>query len=278
MNLDEWIARPLQRMLKLAPSEHDHAFADGITRGAGNKSSLVMGYRDSVDGRYRGTVRATFTRLNFSLLFLNNPPSIEAYGIGNLHDLLPILADKYGLYIPKTDVINVIFDKWASPQVVKIQAAGTSVLYEGSVDLQVNVKSMALDEVITVLDHDSIVDPLPRSNPKMIYQLRYYGYDFTEFRDEINRYNVGYAYGQGNCAVIDRLNTPEVRAETDGPTFNWYIATSGHCAYLMSCLYRGLTTGYPGANTKYKYVSVWRPGRLDEPEAKGTGVLLLHYD
>lgn len=278
MNLDEWISRPLQRALKLAPNEHDIAFATGLTRGVGDKSSMAMGYRETADGRYRGTVRASFTRINFSLLFKNNPPVIEAFGINNLHDLLPIMAEKYGLYIPTTDVINVIFDKWALPLVVTIQASSTSVLFEGSVDLQVNIKPMALDAIITELDHDAIVDKYPRTNPKMIYQHRYYGFDFTEFRDEILRYNVGYAYGQGVCDVIVRVNSQIVRGETDGPSFEWYLGTTGHCSYLMSCIYRGTTEGYPDANQKYKYVSVWRPGRLNEPEAKGTGVLLLHYD
>lgn len=278
MKLDEWIRRPLQRALKLQPSDYDIPFADNIVRRGDGKSSMVMGYRDTADGRYRGTARISFTRLNFSTLFLNNPPSIEAYGINNLHDLLPIVEEKYGLYIPKTDVQNFVFDKWSLPRTITIQTTPNSALYDGSVELQVNVKPMALDEIITVLDHDGIVDPLPRSNPKMIYQLRYYGFDFTEFRDEILSYNVGYAYGQGSCAVINRLNTALVRAETGGPSFEWYISTTGHCAYLMSCIYRGPTEGYAGANTRYKYVSVWRPGRLNEPEAKGTGVLLLHYD
>lgn len=279
MKLDEWIIKPLARSWNLTPNDSDIPFATGLAQDAGSKSSISMGYRDTATSKYRGTIRAKFERLNLSMLFLNVPPVIEAYGIDNLHSLLPILAEKYGIYITTSDVINVTFDKWALPRVVKIQAAGSSTMYEGSVDLQVNIKTMDLADIIKQdIDYDAIVDKYPRTNPKMVYQLKYYGFDFTEFRDEIIKYNVGYAYGQGTCDVIERLNSDVVRNETDGPVFMWYIADTGHCAYLMSCIFKGLTVDYPDANPAYKYVSVWKPGRLDEPQARGTGVLLLHYD
>ena len=277
MKLDEWIRRPLQRALKLAPSDYDKPFADNIVREASGKSSMLMGYRDTADGRYRGTVRTYFTRLNLSTLFLNNPPSIEAYGIDNIHDLLPIVEEKYGLYIPKSDIQNFIFDKWSLPRTITIQTATNSALYEGSVDLQVNVKQMALDEVITVLDLDGIVDRFPRSESKMRYELRYYGFDFTDYKEIIGKYPAGFVYNSSASDFLAMLNSVEVRGEMDSPTFAPFYAGGppvAHTYYLMKCVFRGLTTAVPDANQAYKYVAVWTASQ----SAAGIGRLLLHYD
>ena len=136
---------------------------------------------------------------------------------------------------------------------------------------------MALDEIITVLDHDGIVDRFPRSESKMRYELRYYGFDFTDYKEIIEKYPAGFVYNSSASDFLAMLNSSEVRGEMGSPTFAPFYAGGqpvAHTYYLMKCEFRGLTTAVPDANQAYKYVAVWTASQ----SAAGIGRLLLHYD
>lgn len=276
MNLNDWTNAAVIRHWDLRPSEDDQYYTTGLAR-EGVQSSMSVGFRNTETGKYQGTRRVTFTRMFFEAMFRNIEPSVEAWDVNTLHDLLPIISAKYGIVLDKEDVINVVLDRWSFPVDIEVVAANTSKLYDGRFTLRVNYKVTPLDEVIKITDHDAIVDRFPRSEPKMRYELRYYGFDFTDYKHIIEKYHAGFVYNSSAGDFLAMLNSSEVRGEMGSPTFAPFYAGGppvAHTYYLMKCEFRGLTTAVPDANQAYKYVAVWTASQ----SAAGIGRLLLHYD
>lgn len=276
MDFNSWVAGSLSRFWKLRPSTEDRVFTAGIQRNLLD-SAMSIGYRNLDGAKYHGSKCVTFDRIDLEKLFKNVSPQIETWDIKTTHELIPLFSAKYGLPITKDDIANTSFDHTKLPQEVTIQAFSTGPIFTGAVKVLVTQKVMELEDIVTKVDLDVLKDPYPRTNPKMVYDLRYYGYDFTDQKEVLEMYNAGYQYGNGGFPLVDMLNSSRVRTETGGPQFVWDAAitpTADHIFYGMRCLYRGPTANYPDANQNYRNVAIW-----DAPRSqKGTGRIFFHYD
>lgn len=276
MDFNSWVAGSLSRFWGLRPSTEDRVFTAGIQRNLLD-SAMSIGYRNLDGAKFHGAKCVTFDRIDLAKLFKNVSPQIETWDVKTTHELIPLLSAKYGLPITKDDIANTSFDHTKLPQEVTIQAFSTGPIFVGSVKVLVTQKVMQLEDIVTKVDLDVLKDPYPRSNTKMVYDLRYYGYDFTDEKEILEAYNAGYIYGNGPFSISGLLNSTRVRNETGGPTFVWDAGTTPtepHVFYNMRCLYRGPTASYPDANQTYRNVAIWDAPRSQQ----GVGRIFFHYD
>ena len=143
-----------------------------------------------------------------------------------------------------------------------------SLTLKGSLDVLIYQKVMDLDEIITVHEIDAVVDRFPLSDPLMVLEKKYYGYDFTDVRDKLKVVT----------PLGPILNVQSVYNEMYAPTWgSSWDRPQAFNLYNIRLVYLGPTSGYTDANPAYTSCAVYSPGFMSASTVAGSS-MILHFN
>lgn len=201
-------------------------------------------------------------------LFMNVDIRIPVWKPKTHRDVAAVLFKKYGVAVNVDDIEPIAMSYDPLPPTVTLKALPTAATVVGSVVVGIYQEPKDISEIITVTDVVGIVDKYPLTNPLMVLEKRYYGYDFTEQRDTLKTV----------ASLGPILNVQSVYDEMNGPT--WGAAWDRPLAYNLynaSLVYLGPTTGYPEANPAYTHCAVYKPGGMSSGTVTGSS-MILHFN
>lgn len=205
----------------------------------------------------------------------------------DLNDLFKNVDLRFPVWKPKThrDVAKVVFDALGVavkvddieptamsydplPNSVTLKALSDATTAKGSVVVNIYQKPMDISEIITTTEVVGVVDKYPLTNPQMVLEKKYYGYDFTENRDVLKTVtNPGTVLNVQS--VYNEMNAPAWGSSWDRP--------QAYNLYNVRLDYLGPTAGYPEANPAYTHCAVYRPWSMSSntvPDSR----MILHFD
>lgn len=191
-------------------------------------------------------------------------------------DVAKVLFETYGVIASLDDIAPTPMSYDPLPDTVTLTTLPGALTLKGSLTVLIYQKVMDLDEILTVREIDGVIDRFPLSNSLTQLEKKYYGYDFTDVRSSISWYPVGHTNTASNTPLTQLLNSATLRNEQSAPAWSWGVAVYiDYDANEMRCVYNGPTTGWPGANTKYKRCCVWKDARSLK---SNKGHIIMHYD
>lgn len=183
-------------------------------------------------------------------------------------DVAKVLFETYGVVANLDDIAPTPMSYDPLPDTVTLTALPGALTIKGSLEVMIYQKVMDLSEIITVNEIDAVVDRFPLSNPLMVLEKKYYGYDFTDVRDTLKVFT--------NLGPV--LNVQSVYDEMSGPTWgSSWDRPQPFNLYGIRLVYLGPTSGYPDANPAYTNCAVYSPGYMSSSTASGSS-MILHFN
>jgi hypothetical protein len=109
-------------------------------------------------GRYTGQKDVIYNRVQLTDVIRHNPaPMVERTFQGTLRDMVPIINERFGIDLKRTDIIDQVLPNVFGIVSATMQVSNTSLVYQGSVVLQIR-RTMALDVGVT----DRLLSPFTR--------------------------------------------------------------------------------------------------------------------
>ena len=261
----------------------------------GTNTRGVLLWRASDTAKYKGTKFFNYTIPDLGKLFQGLGTIVLYVWKPTTHrDVAKALFEYYGLVYDPNDIIPTAISYNPLPDTVTLTASGTATTVKGSVTIYLRQTVKDLADLITTTEVDALVDkyPLtysygsripPYDDIGLVAIKKYYGFDFTDFRDELKnqstaQYNnymrQNFDFGDGTVGPL--INHPIIRSEMDAPLWiRWDSATAWVLNYnVIICIYNGPASGWPEANPAYDRVVVWNP--RDAYSVMGN--ILMHYN
>ena len=249
-----------------------------ITRG-------VLLWRDSVDADYRGTKFFNYEIPDLGKLFQGLGTVVLYVWKPTTHrDVAKALFEYYGLVCDYNDIVPTAISYNPLPDTVTLVASASATTVKGSVTIYLRQAVKDLADIITTTEVDAVVDKYPLTSSGFVLPKKYYGFDFTEFRDYLKNQSTAQYWnempantpmGDGTTGYI--INHPAVRDEMDSPSWIRTGSSYGTDKFdltAMQCFYNGPASGWPDANPAYDRVIVWRPINV----VSTVGHVLMHYN
>lgn len=243
----------------------------------GTNTRGVLLWRDNVDADYRGTAFFNYEIPDLGKIF---------QGLGTIilyvwkpitnRDVAKALFEYYGLVCDYNDIVPTAISYNPLPDTVTLVASASATTVKGSVTIYLRQVVKDLADIITTTEVDGVVDKYPMTNPKLVLEKCYYGFDFTEFRNVFKDYPSGYTLGSVSSTMFELINNPVVRAET--ANISWGRAITVDIPYdanELQCVYHGPASGYPEANPAYTNCCVWKDKRSTNTNL---GRIFMHYN
>lgn len=200
-------------------------------------------YQATLMGRYgtgwQGRVNFKYKRLDLAKLF-NPALDVGILGATTLYELLPDLERTYGIVLTQDDVIDQPLSG-PLPQRITMRAKLNSVLYHGSVDLNIIERQTYLDEIIERGDYDHSLTDVQMGMG--VVELVSYSNDYTGIASLLNFKPDPYVTGGtvANDARLARLITG-LSGIDSAP---WVAEGTAYALAGASVVYNGLTADLP---------------------------------
>lgn len=145
------------------------------TQGAAYNTSLTLS--GSANSGISGNINITYNRVALSVVPGNLSTTIPVLGFSKISDTLPTVNAAYGINLAPADIVDGALPAFSDPvplqyQTITLKASGTSLVFNGSVDLvaykllsgyqQVATKS---GKAVVRADGRFVVARSPRTNP-----------------------------------------------------------------------------------------------------------------
>lgn len=205
---------------------------------------------------------------NLADLFKNVDLRFPVWKPKTHRDIAKIVFDALGVAVKVDDIEPTAMSYDPLPNTVTLQALPTATTAKGSVVVNIYQKTMDIAEIITTTEVVGVVDNYPLTNPQMVLEKKYYGYDFTSDRDVLKSTAKPGAI-LNIQTVYDEMYAPAWGSSWDRP--------QAYNLYNVRRTYVGPTSGYPEANPAYTHCAVFMPWTMSSNTAPYS-CMILHFD
>lgn len=262
----------------------------GFVHGADKSTCIVDGIRYSGMKSFQ---KVSYHRISIAELFKNVKLIVEAPECKTTKDLLPHIAQTFGLYLTEADIVDKPIS-WLDPEgdyiyEVELTIAPTHPLYYGTVKVSVSGISLDISTIILVNEVDGIIDNSTHTTGKLSMPPTTFGADYTAIGEwlvanlpAVSNPKVPVALTAAQALALPvKLSAIDGLPWTYGPNAKEFNLSGAQIAAHMPTadFVKTYPTVMAQPNTDYQYVLVIQQGNLDANQTWGNGWgYVLHYN